>query len=176
MDRMPVTRREVERELDRKTASITHSISRIKQELSLPSVPMKSAIKDHPLEIMLGAVAVGLAAGWLAVGKKKKKNREPAAGGGADKGFDAAEFLQVVRAAKASGLSEERAVEHALVATSSAFAPIRRAPQQRFSHRLGDHLLDMADAVIKTALRVATREAAAWVAETVARDKKTPSQ
>ncbi len=175
MDYMTATREEVERELERKMASIAGSVSRIKKDLSLPTEPVKAAVKQHPLEFVVGAVLAGLVAGWIVKGNRKQSRKSAPQSKSGDSG-GTAQFLRILQAARDAGLTEEEAVARALAATSTSGASPRMNGRRGIADRAVDHVVDMADAVVKTALRVAAREAAAWVAEAVRRDKPPSSQ
>jgi len=170
------TRQEVEEELERKSASIAQSISRIKKDLSLPAEPVRSAIKNHPTQVVLGTVAIGLALGWLIGGKRKRRTKNVGRPNALPQESAASDFLTLVRVGRASGLSEEKAVSSALAAAASLDA--RRVPQTRsnLTDRLTGYVIDMAEAMIKTGLRVAAREGAAWLAESIRRDKPKASR
>jgi hypothetical protein len=173
---MTTTRQEVEEELERKWASIAQSVSRIKKDLSLPTEPVRSAIKNHPTQVVLGTVAIGLALGWLIGGKRKRRTKDSGRTSALPRESAASDFLTIVRVGRASGLTEEEAVSRALAATASL--GVRRAPQirSRLTDRLTGYVVDMAEAMIKTGLRVAVQEGAAWLAESVRRDKPKPSR
>jgi hypothetical protein len=170
MEYIPVTRREVERELERKSASIAGSISRIKEDLSLPTEPVKAAVREHPVEVLVGTIAFGLVCGWFVTGKRKdKKHASRARPGKVD--VDATEFLRMVRMGREAGLSENEAVSSAMRATSVLSGGYLDPPRPTLSRRLGDHVIDMAESVIQAAVRVVAREAAGWLAEAVRREK-----
>ncbi|HEX9660569.1 MAG TPA: hypothetical protein VGA18_09715 [Rhodothermales bacterium] len=173
---MANTRQEVEEELEEKWASIAQSISRIKEDLSLPTEPVRSAIKKHPTQVVLGTVAIGLALGLLVGDKRKRRTKNAARPDALPQASAGSDFLTLVRIGRASGLSEEAAVSNALAATASLAA--RRPVQIRSSltDRLTGYVVDMAEAMIKTGLRVAVREGAAWLAESVRRDKPEASR
>lgn len=176
VEQKSVTRRQVEEELERKSASIAGSISRIRNEFSLPTEPVKAAVRKHPVEVLVGTIAFGLACGWLVAGRWNGRSGK-AADRPVHENLEATEFLHLVRSGKESGLSEQEAVGRALRAQAS-MSGNHQAPAYRpsLSERLGDHVIDMADAVVRSAIRVVTREAAAWLADAVRRDKPRSSQ
>jgi len=176
VEQMAVTRLEVEKQLERKSASIASSISRIKRDLRLPVEPVKSAVRKHPLEVVLGTIAVGIACGWLVVGKRKSPGVTPGSHSPAPLDLEPSEFLGLVRAGRASGLSEEDAVSRALRAKSSLSGNTVSGYRQTIAERLGDQVVDLVDTLIRTGLRVVVREAAGWFAEAVRRDKPTDTQ
>lgn len=171
MEYFEVMRKEVEQELERRSHSIAGSISRIRSDLRLPTEPIKDAVKKHPVEIIVGAVAVGLVVGWIAgapKGRPKKVSRPTKKADSADL---TSEFIHLVRAGRAAGLDEERAVARALALSSAPVKEPPNRPRLDLTQRLGDHIISLVDAVLRTALRVVAREAAVWVAGAVRRDK-----
>lgn len=177
MEYISATRQELEEELERKSASITGSISRIKKEFSLPTEPLKTAYKNHPMEVIIGTVVAGVSLGWVLAGKKKKKKMKGAnqpSTTTAD--LAASEFLHLVRVGRASGLNEEEAVSRALAASSSLSDRPLRQSRRSLTSRITDYAVDMAEAMIKTAMRIAAREAAGWIAESVRTERAKKTQ
>ncbi|HUF08023.1 MAG TPA: hypothetical protein VMO47_01800 [Rhodothermales bacterium] len=168
---MTTTRQEVEEELEETWASIGQSISRIKNDLSLPTEPVRSAIKNYPTQVVLGTVAIGLALGLLIGGKRKRRKKNAGRPDTLPQASAASDFLTLVRIGRASGLSEEAAVSNALAANTSLATQRPVQIRSSLTDRLTSYVVDMAEAMIKTGLRVAAREGAAWLVESVRRDK-----
>lgn len=173
---MATTRQEVQEELERKSVSIAQSISRIRKDLSLPTEPVRSAIKNHPTQVVLATVAIGLALGWIMTGNRKRRKRDAAAPQALPREAAASDFLRLVRVGRAAGLSEEEAVAGALAAGASIGAGRTMQTRHSLTDRLTGYVIDMVEAMIKTGLRVAAQEGAAWLAESVRRGKPKASR
>ena len=164
------TRATIEAELKTKSEAISDSMGRIRQDLSLPKVPAMNIVRKHPVESAIAVAAVGLAVGLLFTGGKKQKRRD---GDRGDRPND--EMVALLSAARAAGLSDEDAVRH-VAASVSYTDPPRHGLRNAITSRLSNQLVGMIDVAVRTVASIVAREAAAWLSESLKRDKKTSSQ
>ena len=162
MTNLKKARREVERQLEQRSASIEGTVTRLKSDITLPVSPVSSFVKRHPYESLLGLVAVSAAAAFLVFTRTGKESKP---GGKAETGLaDAYATLlaERIRDGESHGMSPEEAIGSAVRANPPVVIPPERRGPPKYLSRLTDRL-------VNTATTLAFDYAANWLDDAMKR-------
>ena len=144
-------KREVEEELERRSARIEAAVARLKTDLSFPGRTLGRVARSHPYESLFGLVAVGAAATFLVLNRSRNSSSNPA-----DAYADV--IAAGIRAAEESGLGGTEALHAAIRANPPVVnppAPSKSSPYMR----------QIIDRFVNTITAMAFEYAASWVNE-----------
>ncbi len=155
-------RREVEQELEVRSARIEGALARLKRDVSIPGSALGYLVRKHPFESLFGLVAVGAAAAFLVVNRSRKRSAK-AAGEGQQFAEAYAEVIGAgMREAEKSGLDRKEALYTAIRATPPVVVPTDPSKSPTY-------LKQVSDRFVNTLTAIAFEYVTTWLSRLVSR-------
>ena len=155
-------KREVEQELEIRSARIEGAVARLKSDVSIPGSALRRLARKHPYESLFGLVAIGAAAAFLVVNRPRDGSTKST--GKAPSLADA--YADVIGAgiheAEKSGLDRMEALRAAIRANP----PVVFSPDPSKSPT---YLKQVSDRFVNTLTAIAFEYATTWLSQLVSR-------
>jgi len=155
-------KREVEQELEVRSARIERAVARLKNDVSFPGSALGRFARNHPYESLFGLVAVGAAAAFIVVNRSRGGSTK-STGGGVRLADAYAEVVgAAVHDAEELGLDRREALNAAIRANP----PVVLQPQPS---RSPTYLKQVTDRFVNTLTAIAFEYVTTWLGEFVNR-------
>ena len=154
MTRLQKAKREVELELQRRSARIESTVARMKSELTAPAASLGRFARSHPYESLIGLTAVGAAAMYLVLNRSRNGSHKDTVRGVGVADTYADVIAASLREAEKKGLPGDQALQAAIRAHPPVVTPPELASRPNYLRQLTNRALDTLTAL---AFEYATR-------------------
>ncbi len=165
MRTIQIAKREVQEELERRSARIERTVARLKTDFSTPGRVLGRVARNHPYESLFGLVAVGAAATFLVLNRSRNGSAKPGKGrAGATEAYSDI-IAAGIREAEQSGLVGVEALHAAIRANPPVVPP---APSKSSTY-----VRQIIDRFVSTLTAMAFEHATTWLSEMTNRQNRT---
>lgn len=145
MTSLKKTKREVERQLEFRTARIENAVNRIKGDVASPVSIISRFLRKHPYETLAGVAGVAAVVAWLAL-RSGSKSGAPDNGDGVKVSYADA-VARSIREAEEKGASREDAVQTAIRENPPIVVESHNSKPSGYLHDFGERVLASLTAV-----------------------------